>query len=1143
MKKVRILFKPLCIFMGAAGLLSLGNAAPLSLVQYPAGSATRQPAPNIIVSVDDSGSMGAAGIATLKDALKETFQASNLPDDQVRLAWQSMNGCNGIPSNSLACSGKNALRSFSGAHRANFLAWVETLVPLGGTPSHQMTRNAGDYLMRTDLGVNSPWASTPGTTTNPVLACRKSYNIFMTDGGWNSSTSTVAGHIDGDRNAAAYRVVGGGNVDGTNRTLGDGVTTYTANSNQTKVFSDTWGYNTYTTGAGNNLVTEFGLNTLSDLSFYYWATDLQPSIPNEVIPTIKKSGNEVFGTGVNAKTIPEFWNPRNDPATWQHMVTYSIGFGAAANVWTGSPVWGGDTFSGEFGELVQGTKTWPSPLCLANNTGRGNDACDTATGYSVRDNERRVELWHMAINGRGKFIKAPNAQALVDGFKDIVSTIVADNATPISGFTSASASVARAGTEQYASGYVAEGWSGYVNSAKLASLTGAATPNPDWGIKTGAAAPNNFITSADKLDALTATNITNRLILTTNDATSTGVSFDWATDNSLLSATQKAFLNADSKGRDRLNFIRGDRTKEGSSTDAPFRVRTSRQGDIVNSALWYVGSPASNFSFDNYRTYSLLHKDRLPMIYVGGNDGMLHGFSAKDGSEKIAYVPKGVIANLPKLSESGYVHRYYVDGSPFTGDVNIGTSSVDWRTMLIGSLGAGGKGYFVLDVTKPGTTLSTGGVATNFVKINASSLVVMDKTAISGDPTTGDAADIGHIMAQPVVDDTNPQKVTQVTRMNNGRWAVVMGNGYNSTNERPVLLIQYLDGDKALKKITAASTGTNAVENGLSAPRLVDIDGNGQPDVVYAGDLKGNLWKFDVSSANDSNWNTSFSSTPLYTAVYTSGGSSSTQPITAPPVVRPNTRGAGGLMVAFGTGRNITEGDRTDTSKQSVYSILDNTRYKLVSGKVVIDTSTVTPQAVGTGFTKLVEQTVTTGTGTTGAGDSLGRTFWTVSQNNVDYVGTGTPPTGGKKGWYLHLPETGERILDPVAFYDGSNNLEIISEVPGSGGSISEERCAPDAKLPKKFRTFLNILDGKKPSVQIIDTNGDGVYSASADGGASRMTASNKEARVIGSKTNKRIGAGGGGGGGGSNSPTADDIDDLAKLPELPVRPSWRQLQ
>lgn len=1145
-------FSALCgaVMLGAMTTLlpiTSAQAAQYSLVQYPAGTASREPAPNVIVSVDDSGSMGTSGINTLKAALRQTFSTENVADSLIRLSWQSMNSdCDTIPLNTTNC--KNALKILKGTHRTNFLAWVETLTASGGTPSHRMVRNAGDYLKRTDLGINSPWASDPGTKEAPLISCRRSYHIFMTDGAWNSGTATVAQHVDADRDLPAYQAINNiGNIDNTAITLGDGSTAYNPAAVTSRLYRDDWGFNTTTTVERECTLflickdvtkTTYGLNTLSDLAFHYWATDLQPGIANEIKPLIKKSGDETFtsgsGSSLKTTTLPQFWNPKNNPATWQHMTTYTIGFGAGASAWTGSPTFGSDSYSGELNRLITGDLSWPSPLCGNNNTGSGNSACDGSTGYSAttKDNGRRIELWHAALNGRGKFTPAPTADELTKAFKDIVSNIVEDTSTPITSFTSASSSVTRAGTSQYSSGYNADGWTGYVRSDTLAQGTAAASPNTAWGIKAGVSAPNNATTTADKLDALSAGDINNRLILTTATATLTNtaeapVSFTWAN----LGITQKAALKSsvletDAVATTRVNFLRGDRSLEGGTTAKPFRARNSRQGDIVNSALWYLGTPVSNYAFDGYRAFAAKYAARIPMVYVGGNDGMLHGFSALDGAEKIAYVPKGVFTNLKELSIPGYTHRYYVDGSPFSGDVNIGTTATpNWRSMLVGTLGAGGKGYFVLDVTNPGSTVTTGAtaVASNFSAANTASLVVMDKTAPAGDATTGEAADIGHVFAAPGSDDNNPQKSSQIVRLNNGRWAVVMGNGYNSRNERPVLLLQYLDGIRELKTLVAASSGDNAVSNGLSAPRLVDIDGNGTPDIVYAGDLRGNMWKFDIGAADPASWNVAFSGRPLYTAIYTSGNAASAQPITAAPVVKANDRDGNGLMVAFGTGRNITEGDRTDVSVQTIYSLLDSTLYRIVAGKVTVDTTNGQPQPVGTGWANLQQQTVST-TAIAGSGASSSRTFYTVSQNTVAYSGT-----NARKGFYLHLPETGERLLNGLSFFDGSNILEVLTEVPGSGSSLLEESCSPPATVPKLFRTFLNIMDGRKPSVQLVDTNGDGVYNSS-DGGASRMTASVKESKVSSRSQEIRTGSDG-------------IVDALAKLPEQPLRPSWRQLR
>lgn len=1178
--KRTIVFKRtfLSLLVGAIGSPQMLQAAPLDLVQYPAGTASVEPAPNVIVSVDDSGSMGSPGITSLKDALKATFSAGNVPDGRIRLAWQSMNRCSGIPSAMAACSGKNTMQSLEGTHRTNFLTWVDTLTASGWTPSFPMVRAAGEYLRTT--GANSPWNKTPGTTDADPMTCRKAYHIFMTDGEWNGANGTAA-FADADR-TTQVRLLNGtnANLDGSAWALSDGKT-YSPTSDQTRVYRDNWGYASFTAQMRTRTCsscswtpwTDYtdnnGMNTLADLAFRDWATDLQPGIANEMVPIINKSGDETFGTGLSATTLEEYWNPKNNPATWQNMVTYSIGFNNAANLSIPSGTAGNwpafantgaideRTHAGDFWRLVTGEKLWPTPFCGSG----GNKPCESQRSTTLlQDNAlsnpadrdqytdglisraRMYELWHMAINGRGKFMPATSSTELAEAFKKILNQILEDTTKPITSFASSSTSFARADVGAFVSGYDANGWKGYVRSDKIAEKTGLRSANPDWGIDSDPP-PEDRVTTADKLDALTATDIVNRLVLTTNDSTKKGVVFEWESGTTKLSAAQKTLMKdggTDEWGEKRVNFIRGDRTYEGTSATAPFRVRASRQGDIVNSGIWYVAEPASGFSLPGYSQFTKTFKKRNPMIYVGGNDGMLHGFSAKIGQERLAFVPKGVIANLPALSKPGYVHQYYVDGSPYTGDVDWGsTGSPDWRTLLVGSLGAGGKGYYVLDVTRPGSTDAS--IADTFTKANAASLVVLDQTWHKDDATANTAgnpeADIGHVFAGPVMDDTNAYKVTQVTRMNNGKWAVVMGNGYNSKNERPVLLVQFVDkasGDFSLHRIVAASTGDNAIGNGLSAPRLADINSDGIPDVVYAGDLKGNLWKFDISSSSTGDWGVAFGGDPLYTAKYVSGASTSAQPITTVPSVRPNDRflsdgtPVGGMMVAFGTGRSLTEGDRTDTSKQTIYSVLDNTRYKRITagpnnGKIELDTSSVTPTPVGTGTSDLVEQKID-GSGKAGATISSGRTFWEMSQNAVDF--------STKKGWYFHLPESGERLLKPMMFHDNSNILMMWTQVPASGGSTLEETCKPSPKEEKQYLSLMNIVDGKRASVQLLDRNGDSFYNDSDDK-VSRMSTAKGSKSIMQTPDGK------------TDITNADGTKDapIAPMPESPMRPSWRQLQ
>ncbi|AOG23739.1 pilus assembly protein [Acidovorax sp. RAC01] len=1083
-------------------------AAPLDFSTLPPGLVAIPPTPNVILSVDDSGSMseqvGGGDTKTkmfrLKEALGTVFNDKLLlPDGKIRLAWQVMHNNGSSPgAANLTVGAVNSMKVLDDTHRANFLSFAASLSPGSGTPSHRMMKQAYGY-MKSGKSVNSPWAYTPGTKETPYLGCRRSYHIFMTDGGWNGySASELPGEAD---NTDAFMP------------SPDNSILYDTTSPQTNVYR----------GAQANL--------LADWAMKMWREDLQPDIDNLIKPSTTDGvpATETHG----ATTLERYWNPKHNPAKWQHLVNYTIGYGTSAYTWPSAPKWSmldDDNYGGDYTKLVAGTATWvPNVL---QNLNSNNPA----------------ELWHIAINSRGKFYPTGPGRKydLKDAFKKILETINLENTADVASMAGSASTNIRTDLQRFTAGYDPKKWSGYVRADKV-DTSGAVSPDPGWGVVSG----STHKTTANKLDAR---DISSRVILTTNDTTNLGVSFEWEATTTKLSAAQKALLDDGGLGESRTNFIRGDRSLEEGTPSKPFRIRDSRQGDIGNSNIWYVDKPASNYSFSGYKSFVSTHKNRLPMIYVGGNDGMLHGFSGVDGEEQIAYVPKAVIPELSKLSDPAYVHRYYVDGSPFTGDANIAGSaaSPDWRTLLVGSLGAGGKGYFILDVTQPGNKAGT--VASSFSTANASSLVVMDKTLHPSAPIASgsDDEDIGHIFHPPVMDDNNPFKASQVALMNDNRWAVILGNGYNSKNERPVLVIQYLDGLKEIRKIVATGNQTvstpikpdvdaNVIANGLSAPKPVDINSDGKVDIVYAGDLKGNLWKFDLTSSDANVWSVaSWGSAdatpcdwkttickPLFTAIH----SGKRQPITAPPTVKANDRGAGGMMVAFGTGANLTDNDRSSTDVQSVYSVLDNTTYKIVSGKVVVNTDTtdngVIPVAVG-GLTDLVKQDMVDATGIAGQGVSSSRRFWKMTQNEVNYDST---KGAVKKGWYFNFQVTSERVLRPMTFFDSSNNLMVFSVTPAYGGNGStDETCEPAGTPEKAYLTLMNIMDGKKPGVQVMDRNGDGYYNTTDDG-VSRMTLPpGAISSVVGKKTLTLSG--------GDNKP-----DKLARMPEQPMRPSWRQLQ
>lgn len=1158
-------------------------AHALDLAQSPPGTVDPYVAPNVIISIDDSGSMGfrlnaanATGannttipnndgtwpassrrMNVLKYALKQVFtDQSLLPDKKIRLSWQAMwNNGNSVKNyndldywyggsqanpgrnktpgaNNVGSGNKNSMKILDATHRSNFIEFVDYLLPQNGTPSHLMFKQADDYLRTKSNGnpvVGGPWATNPGgndALSKEFLACRRNYHIMMTDGRWNGTVS-------------------GGNQESQSTQLPDG-TQYTANSIQTRVYYDNYA------------------NTLSDWAFYSWSNNLQPSIYDasnskkqiSLSSDYRKApDSEVIG---NVK-IDKYWNPKYNPANWPHLVTYTIGFSDEAITWPGASSIQRPSetapfgYDGSFPNFVNGTAVWPE----MNN-----------------ENRRALDLWHAAINGRGRFYAVSKGEDLEKAFREIIGVINTQaepdrSSAAISGMSYQDKPVGMFIT----SNSPKEAWKGEVRGVKL-ELTGQTDL---WGGKTTA-------------QILDATSPTNRVIVTLNDSSTqpAGIPFRWSNlstaqqkcfnvkPDSTITANCSANTSVDTKGEQRLNYLRGDRTLELANSNGVFRNRQSRQGDIVNSNVWYTGTPVSNYALTGYAKFTADQKNRLPMIYVGGNDGMLHGFSVEDGTEKIAYVPRAVQANLTRLTWPSFDdnHRYFVDGSPMSGDVDINdrnstSHTPAWRTMLVSALGAGGKGYFVLDVTNP----------SNFSENNASALVIMDKTLHSEETincsatTTGDTAcvntanaDIGHIFATPSTDDSNPLVTGQITLLNNNRWAAIMGNGYNSKNGRPVLLIQYLDGNKELLRLPATAanaTGDNVNDNGLSAPRLVDINNDGRPDVVYAGDLKGNMWKFMIASKSSNSWGVAFNGHPLFTARGGTAGSPAirtlVQPITAPPTVRANDRttvtgtgtsqkvlSVGGMMVAFGTGRNVTTSDPDNTDSQTLYSVLDNTRYTVAinaddkQSYVSVhpgdsSKSIPVPTPLGTGLNSESKQTLLAqqkvGDAFQGQGNSEGREYWQIDPTSA----TGSPSVNWntQRGWYLDLPATGERLLKPMSLYDGSNILAVYTQVPAKGSNINQavESCEASAvDEERQFLTMLNIMDGKRPSVQLMDMNGDGFYDLSADHGVSRMRVVKGAHRIIGQVQH-------------STDYGKGDSFNLARMPEQSMRPSWRQLK
>lgn len=1009
-------------------------AAPLDLSQKPPVASGQEPPPNVLLTIDDSGSMSSAlggGNSTKKmDLLKNSLRAvfgngqgnkGEVPDGRIRLAWQTLNGTVS-GTGSLSAGGTNTMRSFEGAHRQAFETFVANVYPSGGTPTLAAMRRADTYARTT--GQHSPWADVPGTvqdtTTKPFNTCRRMYHLLLTDGGWNTTT--------------ASDTVGATQGDSVSQTLGDGTTAYSITSDQTLVYRDNAGMNG-------------GISTVADFAFRSWANDLQPAMANSVRPLIRKPGTETFSTdkcvtAKNCKITQEFWNPRNNPATWQHMVTYTIGFGSGAADWNRSSgvvpePWNinnptNDTLGGDLPRVIQGELTWPNVV--------------SSTSY------REIDMWHAAINGRGKFYPVTTATGLTAAFQEILDNVIDDTSQPTTSIAVNSGRL-RAGTLAYIAGFTNQKFAGTLAARAVDKDSGEIAAADTWN-------------AAALLDARTDTDIASRFVLsaqgfgtTPTKEASVGVAYRQLGD---LTADMKAPINKDrdgandNRGQDRIDYIRGVRSKEASKTGGVFRDRTSRLGSLVNSAVWYTARPAGVTADAGYATFAASRATRPAMLYVGANDGMLHGFDAATGVERIAYIPRGIAEGpLRQLTDPQHEHRYMVDGSPFTGDAlaTVGSeTTAAWRTVLVGTTGAGSRGYFVLDVSAPDSA---------FTNANAANLVLVDRTA------TADR-DIGHIVSPPAVDGADASRSRQIVKLNDGRWAVVMGNGVNSLNEAPVLLVQYLDGGRELvtlspcKKPIATEPCSHKGDNGLATPRLVDLDGDDVPDVAYAGDLKGNVWKFDLGSKNTTDWKVSFAGAPLFSAKH----STVAQPITAPPYVVPHP--AGGLMIVVGTGRNLTDADRTSAAVQSLYGLWDISTYTRVAGGGVTlkDASTITAS-------QLVSQTYNA----TAVQDG-GALYYSSSSNAVNYASVDSQGNRLVRGWTLNWPVTGQRVLESARPFAGQKIL-VGSMVPRSVSSGPSGICTVSTSPDRRFHSVLNVFTGAVPATSPFSVSA-GVVNASA---------------------------------------------------------------
>jgi type IV pilus assembly protein PilY1 len=747
-------------------------------------------------------------------------------------------------------------------------------------------------------------------------------------------------------------------------------------------------------------------------------------------------------TPVNKSKLNKVPTTTADPLPTQHMTTFTLGLGASGYMkfsdkyvtdTTGdfptvkgvSPYQPSDGItanpsSGVCSWQANGLCNWPVP------------ASDEQTTID--------DLWHAGVNGHGAYFSATDPDSLSNSISQALAGISAGGGAAAAP-TISTPRLAPADNYIFSSKYVSGDWSGELERYQIDPYSGIVTTIPDWAVtaKLDANTSRNIYTfdssvTSTKLRAFTSANFgTNSYFNKPNISTApTGLTqFLCASIDTCLSATNQDTTHA--SGANLVNYLRGDRTNEGALTDNTkyYRQRVHVLGDMVNAQVVYVTSPLHNYGDPGYAAFKTAKANRQAVVYAGANDGMLHAFAAKgaaatealveataaayaayvkDGSstnltayntalsasnaavaadtvigqELWAYIPSAVLPNLYHLADKNYKnkHRYYVDATPIVDDVCVADCSdsalADWRTILVGGLGRGGRAFFALDITNP-----------------ASPKALWEFTD----------ANLGYSYGN-----------SQIAKLSNGTWVVMFASGYNNVPNDDgsggdgvgrLFVVNALTGAQ-IAAVSPISTGAGdtTTPSGLSkiTAQVVNPSSDNTIEAVYGGDTLGNLWRFDP------NGNIGASGYDAQLLAVLLDGSGNTQPITTKPEV--------GLIqnykvVFVGTGRFLAAADANDTGQQTLYAIKDprtsgtTATTAIFSNPGGVRTATSPSNVNAGGFVRQIQSEIDCPVGTLASICAPNTKVVTSTNYPVDFV--------ANNGWYVDLIHSSERAnTDPA---------------------------------------------------------------------------------------------------------------------------------
>ena len=726
-------------------------------------------------------------------------------------------------------------------------------------------------------------------------------------------------------------------------------------------------------------------DTLADVAYYYYTTDLRDA-------TRSNCSNVMGSTTYSELCTNNVRGNGKDTSSQQHMTTFTIGLGVngtikyESNYETANK--DSDASTTQYYDIVNESVAWPQP-----NT----------------DLKKIDDLWHAAVNGRGTYYSATDAQTLKAGIQSALAGIQARKGSSAAAATSNLEPVA-GDNYVYVALYQTVKWDGDLMAFSIDPATGVLSDTDMWSAQESLDSQVSSATSGDgrtikffsagatgKLKDFDQANLTaDGLNEHFENVCAKSPAIDQCgSDSGDLTTAQKTLAN---NSANLINYLRGSSQFEdkGSNTTAENRIYRGRDhvlGDIVNAVPVYMKKPP--FSYDtydtSYATFKNNNADRAGTVFIAANDGMLHAINAENGTERWAYVPTFVMKNMWRLADRNYGnnHQYFVDGSPTIADictsrdsdnVQLCASNSNWKTIVVGGLNKGGCGYYALDVTDP---------------TNPKGL-----WEFSND-------NLGYSYGNPVV-----------AKRKDGRWVVIFTSGYNnypgngcgSTGDGNghVFVVDATTGEllEDIETYTSGTTqaGSTSTPSGL-AKLNAWIDDAALPiaDRLYGGDMLGNVWRIDF----DNNYAPDGKEAVLLAQL--KDGSNNPQPITTKPelAVVPSSPGQKPIVLV-GTGKYLGTGDMSDKSQQSIYALKDSL---LSTGISDVRGSTVKARTL---------------TETTGAanGSLAGRTIRTVSGDNVNW--------SSDDGWRLDLnpgnSSPGERVNVDMSLQ--FNILTVAANVP-----------------------------------------------------------------------------------------------------------------